>query len=94
MAEKVKLHRCGIPIKVMHPCWNVQKALDQQGVEYEVVKEALSRGKREWVIEQTGQKYIPVIEFADGSTYREESKGMVERIKSGGLFESGPSSPQ
>ena len=37
----VKLHRCGnmwIKVKA-HPCWRVQKALDDAGVEYEIVKE-------------------------------------------------------
>ena len=35
----VKLYRCkNIWIKASgHPCWRVQKALDEQGVEYEIV---------------------------------------------------------
>ena len=36
----LKLHRCSahwMKLKV-HPCWNVQKALDEQGIEYEIVK--------------------------------------------------------
>ena len=37
----VKLHRCsGMWAKFgPHPCWRVQKALDDAGVEYEVVQE-------------------------------------------------------
>ena len=36
----VKLHRCPTMwLKIEgHPCWRVQKALDEAGVEYEVVK--------------------------------------------------------
>ena len=33
----VKLHRCSTKWKV-GPCWRVQKALDEQGIDYEVVK--------------------------------------------------------
>ena len=45
----VKLHRCSnMWVKVEgHPCWRVQKVLDEAGVEYEVVKHSgLRRGKR------------------------------------------------
>ncbi len=42
----VKLHRCkNLWVKGPHPCWKVQKALDQAGIQYEVVKEAW-RGDR------------------------------------------------
>ena len=46
-AMAVKLHRCGnMWIKLDgHPCWRVQKALDEAGVEYEVVKESWPRRK-------------------------------------------------
>ncbi len=35
----VKLHRCGnLWAKIgSHPCWRAQKALDEQGIAYEVV---------------------------------------------------------
>ena len=44
----VKLHRCGhLWTKVdAHPCWRVQKALDDAGVEYEIVKESWPGRKR------------------------------------------------
>ncbi len=85
----VKLHRCpSMWLKVSpHPCWRVQKALDEQGVEYEVVKHPSRRGKRDEVERLSGQRVLPVIEFDDGSTYRDESKAMEERIRSGGLRE-------
>jgi glutathione S-transferase len=85
----VKLHRCSAMwVKVdAHPCWKVQKALDQQGIEYEVVKGPLRPGKREDLERLSGQRKYPAIEFEDGSTYRAESKEMAERIRAGKLFE-------
>ena len=49
----VKLHRCSATWAKMsgHPCWRVQSALDEMGVEYEIVKEPLLRGRRKAVIE-------------------------------------------
>ena len=86
----VKLHRC--PFTFIHndldSCWKVQKALDEQGIEYEVVKApSLPRGRRKEVIEKSGQNMLPVIEFEDGSTYREESSDMRDTINAGKLFE-------
>jgi hypothetical protein len=34
----------------------------------------------------SGQKKYPVIEFEDGTVYRDESKAMADRIKAGQLF--------
>ena len=84
----VKLHRCSnIWVKLPgHPCWKVQKALDEKGVDYELVKHRY-RGDRDEMVELSGQKKFPVIEFDDGSTYREESKQMAEKIRAGQLFE-------
>jgi glutathione S-transferase len=70
-----------------HPCWRVQKALDEQGIEYEVVTGPLRSGKRDDLERLSGQRKYPTIEFEDGSTYREESKEMAERISAGKLFE-------
>ena len=87
----VKLHRCsGMWAKFgAHPCWRVQKALDERGVEYEVVQEgsAFKSSSRPRTIEKTGQKKFPWIEFEDGSVYREESKDMAETIRAGRLDE-------
>ena len=85
----VKLHRCSAMwAKVdAHPCWRVQKALDEQGVEYEVVKGPLRPGKREDLKRISGQAKYPTIEFEDGSAYREESKEMAARIRAGKLFD-------
>ena len=86
----VKLHRCpSMFAKVQaHPCWKVQKALDDQGIAYEVVKGPWpSRKKRTAVREGTGQALYPAIQFEDGSWYREESKDMEMTIREGRLQE-------
>ena len=85
----VKLHRCQNMWAKLggHPCWRVQKALDDQGIEYEIVKGPLRRGKRDDLEQMSGQHMYPVIEFEDGSIYREESKLMAETIRAGRLDE-------
>jgi glutaredoxin len=85
----IKLHRCSnVWVKVQgHPCWKVQSALDEQGIAYEIVKGPLRRGKRDDLQALSGQRQYPVIEFEDGSVYREESKDMAATIKAGRLDE-------
>jgi glutathione S-transferase len=87
----VKLHRCSLEwVKInAHPCWKVQKALDEQGVEYEIVKGPLRKGKRDDLDQLSGQRAYPVIEFEDGHTYREESSEMAKRIRAGELLSDG-----
>jgi hypothetical protein len=65
----------------------VQQALDDQGVEYEIVKAPAIRGRRTRVISLTGQQLLPVIEFGDGTAYREDSTEMAARIRAGTLFD-------
>ena len=84
----VKLHRC--PLTFLHTekdaCYTVQKALDEQGIEYEVVKAPFyPRGRRQDVQRLSGQTMLPVIEFADGTAYRAQSSDMAARIRSGEL---------
>jgi arsenate reductase-like glutaredoxin family protein len=80
-----------------HPCWRVQKALDDMGIEYEVVTgppNPWERDKRTELIEKTGGNKFPAIVFEDGSAYREESKDMAKTIRAGKLFEqAGTSAP-
>jgi glutathione S-transferase len=85
----IKFHRCSLLwVKVeAHPCWRVQKALDERGVDYEIVKEPVTRGNRTALESLSGQRYLPVIEFEDGTVYRAESKDMAARIRAGRLFE-------
>lgn len=89
MPMAVKLHRCPVMWAKVgpHPCWRVQKALDEQGIEYEVVKGPLRPGKRNDLERISGQRKYPAIEFEDGRVYREESADMAERIRAGKLFE-------
>ena len=75
-----------------HGCWQAQKALDDAGIEYELVKEPLRRSKRTEVKRLTGQEMLPVIEFEDGTAVREEGKVLAEMIRSGRLFEGRESS--
>jgi glutaredoxin len=84
----VKLHRCSSEwVKInAHPCWKVQKALDEEGIEYELVKGPLRTGRRDELERLSGQRKYPVIEFEDGHVYREESKDMAARIRAGELF--------
>ena len=86
----VKLHRCGNGwLKISgHPCWKVQKALDEQGIAYEVVPGPWpGRKGRTAVIQGTGQSSYPAIEFEDGSWYREQSAEMARTIREGRLME-------
>jgi glutathione S-transferase len=85
----LKLHRCpNTWVKIgAHPCWRVQKALDEQGIKYELVKGPLRRGQRDALEKLSGQRQYPVIEFDDGTVYREESNDMAARIRRGELLE-------
>ena len=85
----IKLHRCPLGfIKTNgHGCWVTQKALDDAGIEYELVKAPLRRSKRAEVKRLTGQEMVPVIEFEDGTAIREEGKVFAEMIKSGRLLD-------
>ena len=83
----IKLHRCSNQwVKLSgHPCWRVEKALQEMGIDYEVVPGPLSRSKRTAVREGTGQDKYPAIQLEDGTWYREESKEMARRIREGRL---------
>ncbi len=83
----VKLHRCPVMFAKFdgHPCWKVQKALDDEGIEYEVVKGPIRPGKRDELERVSGQRKYPAIEFGDGTAYREESKEMAAKIRAGEL---------
>jgi hypothetical protein len=62
----------------------VQKALDEQGVEYEIVPGPWW-GSRPENVARSGQRLYPVIEFEDGSIYRDESKDMAATIRASRL---------
>jgi hypothetical protein len=87
----IKLHRCSaVWVKIGgHPCWRVQKALEETGTPFELVKEgsAFRKSSRVTTQQRTGQSKFPWIEFEDGSFYREESADMAETIRAGKLDE-------
>ena len=95
----VRLLRCSVQwLKIGgHPCWRVEKALIDMGIEYETVPGPAmpwQRSKRTELIEKTGGDKYPAIEFEDGSVYREESAEMAKTILAGKLFDkSGQASP-
>jgi hypothetical protein len=82
----LELHRCGTPWK-FGPCRRVQKALDDQGIPYALVRGPWRPKQRSAVIDGTGQPLYPAIRFEDGSWYREESKEMARTISEGRLTE-------
>jgi glutathione S-transferase len=89
----IRLHHCSFTWARVpgHPCANVRGALDKANVDYELVTHPLfPRSKRTALRELTGQDRLPVIQFEDGSILREESKAMVERIRTGNLFADRP----
>jgi glutathione S-transferase len=85
----ITLHRCNnVWLKIGgHPCWRVQKALDEAGIEYELDPMPSAPWKRDETEQRTQQKKYPWIEFEDGSIYRAESKEMAQRIEEGKLDE-------
>jgi glutathione S-transferase len=93
VVPKVKLHRCSW--RFLHTdldvCWKVQRALVEQGIEFEIVKHGYGKRSRPAVEQLSGQKWLPVIEFADGSAYRAESDDMAARIRAGELLTNGSS---
>jgi hypothetical protein len=95
---KVKLHRCNAQwVRIEgHPCWKVEKALIDQGIEYERVTGPgmpWQRKRRMRLIELTGGYLYPAIEFEDGTAYRAESKEMAARIRAGTLFDRPAAAP-
>ena len=89
----VRLYRCSnLWLKLdAHPCWRVQKALDDAGIEYEIVKGPSRRSHRNELVKLSGQRSYPVILLEDGTVYREQSKDMAARIAAGKLFDQPPS---
>ena len=83
----IKLHRCPVTFakSSRHPCWKVQKALDDAGIDYQLVKEPLRRSRRTELHRRSGQKLLPAIEFEDGTILREESDNLAARIRQGRL---------
>ena len=94
-AMTIKLHRCRATFAKIggHPCWKVQKALDEAGIDYELALEPNLRWNRGEYEQRTGTKLLPAIEFEDGTILREESKDLVARIREGRLDEARAAGP-
>ena len=75
----LKLHRCRFTWVPFDTCSRVQHALDDMGIPYELEIHPIARWKRDAMVELSGQKYYPVIEFEDGSVYRDESRRWRQR---------------
>ena len=82
----VRLHRCPVTLakSAGHPPWR-SESTDDAGIKYDVVTHTILRWRREDITTLTGQKQLPVIEFEDGTTLREESKDLAARIRGGRL---------
>jgi glutathione S-transferase len=83
----IKLHRCSWTFlhTDLDACWKVQRALDEKGILYEIVKHGYRKGRRPAVEALSGQRLLPVIELEDGSAYRAESDEMAARVRAGTL---------
>jgi hypothetical protein len=83
----VRLHRCRFEFLKTGPCWRVERALKDMGIDYELVPGPSRPSKRDRMIEHTGQRFYPAVELEDGTWYREESKDMEQTIRDGKLLE-------
>ena len=81
----IELHRCPLlwAKAWRDPRWRVQKALDDMGVEYEIVKEPRPLRGAARSIAATGRAQRQ--RLPDGSRYREQSAEMEREIREGRL---------
>jgi hypothetical protein len=90
----ITLHRCDVRfIKGPHPCWRVESALIDAGIDYQIVSGPglpWQRDRRTALIDKTGQKHFPAIEFEDGTVWKAESKEIAAKIRAGELGTSAP----
>lgn len=82
----VKLHRCKFERLKLGACWRVEKALKDMRIDYDLAPGPSRPSKRDVMIEHTGQRLYPAIEFEDGTWYREESRDMEKTIRDGKLM--------
>lgn len=84
----VRLHVCGLTwMKAgFHGCHKVRTALEEKGIDYELVKHpTVGRGRRQELRGLSGQDVLPVLELEDGRAIREESSDLAAKIRSGEL---------
>jgi glutathione S-transferase len=84
---KLKLHRCSWTFAHtdIDACWKVQRALDEMGMDYEVVKHGFVRKGRADIEALSGQGKLPVLELENGEVYRADSDEMAARVRAGSL---------
>ena len=65
---KVKLHRCSWTFlhTDLDACWKVQRALVEQGIEFDIVKHGYGKGSRPQVEQLSGQWAVPILVLDDG----------------------------
>jgi glutathione S-transferase len=82
----MRLHRCRATwVKFGgHPCWRAQKALDDAGIEYQLVLHSGLRFRRPEVQERFGQRALPIVELDDGTVIR-DSQEIARRAHEGTL---------
>lgn len=85
----VKLYRCNVQWSKhrRHPCWVVEKALIDAGIEYERVPGPVRKSKRDVMAAGCGQRLYPAIQFDNGTWYREESSEMARSIAESRLMD-------
>jgi hypothetical protein len=85
----VKLHRCSVQWSKhrRHPCWVVEKALIDAGIEYVREPGPVRKSKRDVMAAGSGQRLYPAIQFENGTWYRDESSEMVRVIAEGRLLD-------
>ena len=79
-------------VKGPHPCWAAQHALDEAGIEYELVKHSPLRFLRGDLKKQTGVQKLPLVEFEDG-TFLRDSNVIAREAQAGTLRGPGESVP-
>ena len=78
----IKFHRCSSTfIKGPHPCWRAQKALDEAGIEYELVLHSACGRAGPRSRQMTGQRKLPFIEFEDGTILHESTEIAARRAR-------------
>ena len=71
----VKLHRCRFEWLKRGPCWKVEKALKDMGIDYELAPGPSRPSKRDEMIEHTGHDEIDHIFHAFGFSVETGARG-------------------
>ena len=87
----VKFHRCSLTWLRADTCAQVQRELDDAGIDYELVQHPCRpRSRRKEAERLSGQRRLTFFEFEDGTILREDSKDLRARIRAGSLVPGTP----